>query len=183
MRNVIAQMWPACITSLSRIFLLWSPIQHGIAIAQIPDTPKFLWSKPQLLPSNAAQITGQLLISRVIAASPKQLLISSISLPRLAEPVNHSQAAFATIKWTVIARSPTQQIDFMTPLAWTNRIQTAAVYHSHLASFRSVNVACPQIRCLPPQCALSIRTILVVYAKLSQVIIVATAQLVILAEM
>jgi hypothetical protein len=53
-------------------------------------------SMPQLLPSNAAQTTGQLQIRGVIAASQSELLTISTLPHRLAAQTNLSQPASVT---------------------------------------------------------------------------------------
>jgi hypothetical protein len=70
-----------------------SPIQHGLATAAIQDIPGILLLMPQLLLSSAAPTTGQLPLSRAIAASQEELLMTSSLHLRLAGPLNHFQTA------------------------------------------------------------------------------------------
>jgi hypothetical protein len=72
-----------------------SPIQHGLATAPIPDISRILLLTPQSLLSSAATTTGQLPLSRVIAASPERLLMTSTLPLRLAVPPSHFQTASA----------------------------------------------------------------------------------------
>lgn len=99
-----SKIWPLLIARMSRMSRLLSSdsiptisrIQHGLAIAPIQGIQGFLClSMPQLLPSNAVQITGQLQIRGVIAASQTELLTISTLPLRLAMPIQNSQNASA----------------------------------------------------------------------------------------